>query len=70
MELHIDGFNYQNPIIGLSIVPFETDGEQRRFRVKWGGTCMQHEVSFTCGRISVLHVVDMNPFRKSLPNLT
>lgn len=63
-ELHIDGFNYQNPIIGLSIV---TGGERGRLRVKWGGTCMRHEVSFVCSRISVLRVVDLNPFRKASP---
>ena len=63
--LHIDGFNHQNPIIGLSIVP--TD--ERRFRVEWGGTCMQHDVSFTCGRVAVLRVVDLNPFRRPSPSL-
>src|SRR5438093_9856580 len=57
--LHIEGFNHQNPIMGLSIVPCEPLGEERRFRVEWGGTCMQHDVSFTCGRIAVLRVVDL-----------
>ena len=66
-ELHIDGFNHQNPIIGLSIVP--CDGAQGRFRVEWGGTGMQHEVSFTCGRVSVLRVIDLNPFRRPSPSL-
>ncbi len=60
--LHIEGFDHQNPIIGLSIVPCE--GEEHRFRVTWGGTGLQHEVSFTCGRVAVLRVVDLNPFRK------
>jgi hypothetical protein len=67
--LHIDGFNHQNPIIGLSIVGAEPSAEQKRFRVQWGGTCMQHEVSFTCSRIAVLRVIDLNPFRKTFPSL-
>lgn len=67
--LHIDGFNHQNPIIGLSIVPAERFGEVRGFHVQWGGTCMQHDVSFTCGRVAVLRVVDLNPFRKAFPSL-
>jgi hypothetical protein len=67
--LHIDGFNYQNPILGVSISPSEPLGDAPRFRVEWGGTCMHHEVSFTCGRISVLRVVDLNPFQKAFPNL-
>ena len=61
--LHIDGFNYQNPILGVSILPSEPLG----FRVAWGSTCMHHDVSFTCGRIAVLRVVDLNPFRKAFP---
>ncbi len=67
--LHIDGFNHQNPIMGLSIVRAESSGEETRFRVQWGGTCMQHEVSFTCSRVAVLRVVDLNPFRKAFPSL-
>ncbi len=65
--LHIDGFNHQNPIIGWSIVP--VTGEPGSFRVEWGGTGMQHEVSFTCRRISVVRVVDLNPFQKPSPSL-
>jgi hypothetical protein len=68
-SLRIDGFNHQNPIMGLSIIPSEPLGEQQRFRVKWGGTCMQHDVSFTCGRIAVLRVMDLNPFRKVVRSL-
>jgi hypothetical protein len=66
--LRIDGFSHQNPILGLSIVPAEPFGEERRFHVQWGGTGMDHDVSFTCGRIAVLRVVDLNPFRKSFPS--
>ena len=63
--LDIDGFNHHNPTIGLSIVPCD----ERGFRVAWGGTCMEHEVSFTCAGVSVLRVVDLNPFRKASPGL-
>jgi hypothetical protein len=68
-QVRIDGFNHQNPVIGLSITPTGPLGEQPRFAVQWGGTCMQHDVSFTCGRIAVLRVVDLNPFRKLFPSL-
>jgi hypothetical protein len=63
--LHIDGFNHQNPIMGVSILPSEPLG----FKVVWGGTCMHHEVSFTYGRIAILHAVDLNPFSKTFPCL-
>jgi len=68
-QVRIDGFNHQNPIMGLLITPVEPLGEERRFHVQWGGTCMQHDVSFTCGRIAVVRVVDLNPFRKAFPNI-
>jgi hypothetical protein len=68
-DLQIKGFNHQNPIMGLRIGASEPLGDERRFRVEWGGACMQHEVSFSCGRISVLRVLDLNPFRKALPTL-
>ena len=64
--LRIDGFNHQNPIMGLSIEP---PGPERPFCVEWGGTCIQHDVSFTCGRIAVVRVVDLNPFQKAFPQL-
>jgi hypothetical protein len=60
---------HQNPIMGLSVVPSEPLGQEQCFRVQWGGTCMQHDVSFTCGQIAVLRVVDLNPFRKAFPSL-
>lgn len=67
--LRIEGFNHQNPILGLSIVFEGPSAGPQRFRVQWGGTSMQHDVSFTCGRIAVLRVVDLNPFRKARPSL-
>jgi hypothetical protein len=60
-ELHIEGFNHQNPITGLSIK--QTDN--CKFQIQWGGTVLKHEVSFICNHISVLRVIDLNPFRKS-----
>jgi len=32
--VRIDGFNHQNPIMGLSIVPTEALGEERRLQVR------------------------------------
>ncbi|MGA2029981.1 MAG: Imm50 family immunity protein [Verrucomicrobiota bacterium] len=61
-DLKIDGFNHQNPIMGLSIKQV-VDG---KFQIEWGGTVLKHDVFFICNRISVLRVVDLNPFRKSI----
>ena len=66
-DLHIDGFNHQNPIIGLSILPGAAGADL--FHVAWGGSCLCHEVSFTCHQMSVLRVVDLNPFRRAAPYL-
>ena len=68
-DLRIDGFNHQNPIMGLSIIHGEGQGIQQRFRVKWEGTGVQNDVSFTSGRVAVLRVVDFNPFRRPSPTL-
>lgn len=68
-DLQIKGFNHQNPIVGLCIGAAEPRGDERQFRVEWGGTGIQHEVSFSCRRISVLRVWDLNPFRKVFPTL-
>ena len=65
-DLQVEGFNHQNPITGLSIVHDQSGVSWRRFRVEWGGTCMHHEVSFSCRYISVIRIVDLNPFRKSI----
>lgn len=62
-NLKIDGFNHQNPITGLSIKEISGD---YKFQIEWGGTFMRHEVSFICNHISVLRVIDLNPFRKSI----
>jgi hypothetical protein len=66
--VRIAGFNHQNPILGLTI-SFAEPSEEPRFLVEWQGSSMQHDVSFTCGRISVLRVIDLNPFRKTFPGL-
>src|SRR5262245_40378548 len=65
-DLRLEGFNHQNPIMGLSIVRDPSGYSRRRFRVECGGTCMPHEVSFSCSHISVLRVIDLIPFRKSI----
>ena len=62
--LHIDGFNHQNPILGLSIVQIEPIAEKVRFQVAWGGSAIKHDVSLICSAISVVQVVDLNPFQK------
>jgi hypothetical protein len=62
VDLKIEGFNHQNPITGLSIKQTPDD----KFQIEWGGTVLQHEVSFACSRISVLRVIDLNPFRQSI----
>jgi len=67
-DLKIEGFNHQNPILGISITPFKPAGGRGRFCVAWGGTSMTHEVSFSCGRIAVLRVMDLNPFRWPIPD--
>jgi hypothetical protein len=66
-DLRIAGFNHQNPIMGLSITRSASSDSQPTFLVEWGGTCMQHDVSFSCTRISMLRVIDLNPFRKPIP---
>jgi Immunity protein 50 len=65
-ELQIAGFNHQNPIMGLSITRRESSGASPSLFVEWGGTCLQHEVSFSCSRISVVRVIDLNPFQQSI----
>jgi len=65
-KLRIDGFNHQNPIVGLSITRCESSGTSPSLFVEWGGTCLQHEVSFSCSRISVVRVIDLNPFHQSI----
>jgi len=62
--VEISGWNHQNPIMGLSITASSSDAQSRQLHVSWGGTCMPHEVSFTCRLVSVLRVIDLNPFRK------
>lgn len=56
-NLEIDGFNHQNPIVGLRITFVFSDNLKRNmFAVDWGGTGIHHEVSFTCENIIVLSV--------------
>ncbi|MSP40329.1 MAG: hypothetical protein EXR70_17715 [Deltaproteobacteria bacterium] len=56
-DFEIDGFNHQNPIVGLGIkYLFSKNLKKNLFSVDWGGTGIKHEASFTCGRIQVISV--------------
>jgi len=53
----LDGFNHQNPIVGLEIIfEYSENLEKNVFAVDWGGTGMHHEASFSCERVEVLSV--------------
>ena len=59
-EFEMDGFNYQNPIVGMGITVSYSDRLKRNLlSVNWGGTAIKHEVSFLCGQIKVLSVEPM-----------
>lgn len=59
-EVEIDGFNYQNPIVGLGIkLTYSADLKKTLFSIDWGGTAIPHEVSFSCERIHVLSAEPM-----------
>lgn len=53
-QVEIDGFNHQNPILGLSIC-LVCSPERRRqmFLVEWGGTALKHEVRFLCEQVHI-----------------
>ena len=66
-ELKINGFNHQNPIMGLGLsVTFCERLRKERIQVEWGGTAMPHDVQFRCDSITIVRVVDLDPFRKGL----
>jgi hypothetical protein len=53
----MEGFNYQNPVIGIAInLEFSELRKQTFFAVEWGGTALKHDVSFTCESISIISV--------------
>jgi hypothetical protein len=59
-DFEIDGFNHQNPIVGLGIkFHFSKNMNKNLFSVDWGGTGIKHEASFTCERIQVMSVEPM-----------
>jgi hypothetical protein len=67
-SVSIDHWDHQNPIQGCSITRRWHDLLQRKcFQVFWGG--IGHEVRFDCERITVVDVVDLNPFQKPLSSL-
>ena len=54
----MDGFNHQNPILGLSLsVEYSADLKTDLLLVNWGGTGIRHEVSLQCSNASVVSVV-------------
>ena len=64
-SLSIEDWAHQNPIQGWSITRRWHDLLRREcFHVFWGG--IAHEVRFDCDRITVVDVIDLNPFQKSL----
>ena len=66
-DLRLEGFNHQNPIMGLSIVP--AGDTSRGLQVTWTGPAWKNDASFICARITVIRVVDLNLFRKPYPHL-
>lgn len=66
--LCVSDWNHQNPIQGWSITRRWHEALRSEcFHVYWGG--IGHEVRFDCERITVVDVVDLNPFQQSLPAL-
>ncbi len=66
-ELQISGFNHQNPIIGLGLkLNFCEQLQRNRLRVEWGGTGLPHEVQFRCDSLTVVRVIDLDPFHRGL----
>lgn len=62
-QLRISGFNHQNPIIGLGLRLTICKRLRRELlSVQWGGTCMHHEVRFRCDSITVVRVMEIDPF--------
>ena len=59
-ECEMDGFNYQNPIVGMGITISYSDRLKKNLlSVNWGGTAIKHEVSLLCGQVTVLSVEPM-----------
>lgn len=66
--LSVSDWSHQNPIQGWSITRHLHETMQIEcLHVYWGG--IGHEVRFDCWQITVVDVVDLNPFQKSLPAL-
>jgi hypothetical protein len=55
--IEMDGFNHQNQIQGFAITTaFSKSAKKRLFSVGWGGSAVNHEVSFLCSRVEVLSI--------------
>jgi len=56
----MEGFNYQNPVLAVSInLGYSERLKKDIFTVAWGGTAIQHDVSFACENITVVSVVPL-----------
>jgi hypothetical protein len=61
-EFYMENFSYQNPVMGIGLVPEPEGGATvSRLRVEWGGTVMGHETEFTCESIEVVSVEPFEP---------
>ena len=66
-ELRINGFNYQNPILGAKFnLVFCERLRRDRILVEWGRTALPHDVQFRCDSITVVRIIDLDPFRRGL----
>lgn len=53
-QFEIDGFNHQNPILGLGIrLVYSPERRKQMFLVDWGGTALKHDVRFFCESVHV-----------------
>ena len=68
-DLLITEWAHQNPIQGLSITRRHAERlNSSLFHVFWGG--IGHNTRFDCYHITVVDVMDLNPYQKSLYSLT
>ena len=58
VHFDMDGFNHQNPSVGLSLgVQYSEALKKTLLVANWGGTGIQHEVSLLCSSANVVSVV-------------
>lgn len=60
-DISLNGFNYQNPICGLGIHhEISLRLQKKLFRVCWGGSALNHDVSLLCEDIFIKDVGYIN----------